>query len=57
MRRWRRGLVTTVGREESFERGEVSGLRGVDEGVEETLLLGGAGLPARFAGEPQAGHG
>jgi hypothetical protein len=43
--------------EELFERCEISGLCGVDEGVDESLLLGGAGLPARFAGEAQAGTG
>jgi hypothetical protein len=41
--------------EELFERSEVSGLRGVDESVDESLLFGGADLPARFAGEVDAG--
>ena len=43
--------------EELFERCEISGLCGVDESVGESLLLGGADLAARFAGEVEAGTG
>ena len=43
--------------EELFERCEISGLRGVDESVDESLLLDGAHLPATFAAETQAGPG
>lgn len=43
--------------EELFERCEISGLRGVDESVDESLLLDGADLPATFAGETHAGTG
>jgi hypothetical protein len=46
-----------MGSEEVLERCEVSGLCGVGEGVDEPLLLAGAGLPARFARETQAGAG
>jgi hypothetical protein len=43
--------------EELLERCEISGLRGVDERVDESLLLGGADLPARFARDAEAGTG
>ena len=43
--------------EELFEGCEISGLCGVDERVDEPPLLGGAGPPARFAGETEAGTG
>jgi hypothetical protein len=37
--------------EQLFEACDVSGLRSSDEGVEETLLLGGTDRPAMFAGQ------
>src|SRR5258705_13407917 len=43
--------------EELFERGEHSGLRSVDERVDELLLLGGAHRPASVAGELEARTG
>jgi hypothetical protein len=40
--------------QQPFERGDISSLGGVDERVEESLVLGGADLPASFAGEMEA---
>lgn len=40
-----------IGRQQPFERGEISSLGGVDERVEESLVPGGADLSASFAAE------